>query len=63
MGNYEIDISVPFVRLKLNESEYEYIVSKELYGEYAHKAVKLFEYAYDRGRGDFRRDLRKMLNI
>jgi hypothetical protein len=62
MGNYEIDHKVPFVRIKLSETEYEYIVSKELFGEYASSAARIFEYAYERGQSDLRRNIRKLLN-
>lgn len=62
MGNYEIDHKAPFVRIPLKNGEYEYLVSKELFGDTAHAATRLFEYAYDRGQGDLRRNLRKLLN-
>jgi hypothetical protein len=62
MGNYEIDHDIPFVRIKLSETEYEYVVSEDLFGNYAQKATRLFEHAYSRGQSDLRRDLRKLLN-
>jgi hypothetical protein len=62
MGNYEIDHSVPHVRIKLPTGEYEYLVSEELFGTYAFKATRIFEYAYERGQSDLRRNLRKLLN-
>jgi hypothetical protein len=62
MGNYEIDYEKPFVRLRVNGSEYEYLVSNEIFGEKALQATRLFAYAYDRGIGDLRRDLRGLLN-
>jgi hypothetical protein len=63
MGNYEIDYDVPYVRIKTNKDEYEYIVSKELYGNAAHSAARLFSTAYERGKSDLRRDLRRLLNV
>jgi hypothetical protein len=62
MGNYEIDHKIPYVRIKLHNSEYEYIVSESLFGANAKSAVRLFEHAYERGQSDLRRDLRKLLN-
>jgi hypothetical protein len=62
MGNYEIDYSASYVRIKLPNDEYEYIVSEELFGEFTHKAIRLFEYSYERGQSDLRRNLRKLLN-
>jgi hypothetical protein len=63
MGNYEIDYDVPYVRIKTGSNEYEYIVSTELYGAYSHAAARLFAMAYERGKSDLRRDLRRLLNV
>ena len=61
VGNYEIDHDAHYIRLKSGD-EYEYVVSKELFGKEAASAVRLFEYAYERGQSDLRRNLRKLLN-
>jgi hypothetical protein len=62
MGNYQIDYETPYVRLKCNENEYEYVISEDLFGNKAASAARLFEYAYERGQSDLRRNLRKLLN-
>lgn len=62
MGDFEIDLKAPYVRIKLGDNDYEYIVSEEKFGNHAFKATRLFQYAYERGQSDLRRNLRGLLN-
>jgi hypothetical protein len=63
LGNYEINLDKNYVRLKISENDYEYMVSEELFGDNSHKICRLFEYAYNKGVQNIQHQLRGIIKI
>lgn len=62
-GNYELDFQEGFVRIQIKDNEYEYLVSKELFGSNAHTATRLFQIAFLAGKRNVRRQIKEILGL
>jgi hypothetical protein len=62
-GNYELDFQEGFVRILVANDEYEYLVSKELFGPNAHTVTRLFQIAFLAGKRNVRRQIKEILGL
>lgn len=63
LGNLEVDEYLGYVRLKLAENDYEYLISQELYGSQAQNMVKAFVIGHGHGVINTRNHIKEAIGL
>jgi hypothetical protein len=62
-GQFEIDFQEGFVRIEVNDHDYEYIVSKDIFPENHLRVARVFQKGYLAGKRTIRREMREVLGL